>query len=121
LGRIDVRAQVNLAPGYRSDVLVKAPDVPGEYLLTDLRTTGAGALRAGFPEPEDVIARVIVRGPENPMSLPDAKALAGLAPYPDITAVQKTRTLTFGGAGSVWKVNGVQFDPARTDHCPVLG
>lgn len=128
LGRIDRRPQIDLTPGGSSDVLVQAPAEPGEYLLVKLadplvRITADPNGPRGTPE--DALARIVVRGPANPMDMPDPKALAGLAPYRDIGVVQKHRTLTLGGGDgrnpNRWTFDDKTFDPGRTDHSPVVG
>jgi FtsP/CotA-like multicopper oxidase with cupredoxin domain/peroxiredoxin len=122
LGTIQPMDFVTLAPGYRWDVLVQAPTTPGEYFVFDLQTSpGRPSLRLGEIETTSALARVVVCGTPKNMPLPDAAALAHLAPYKKITSVQNKRRLEFDGAGSVWKINGQQFDPTRTDHCPVVG
>ena len=120
LGRIDREPRIDLTPGVRSDVLIKAPDEPGEYFLVKLAQPPEPGAKVGTGE--DTLARIVVRGPANPMALPDPKTLAGLAPFRDVGAVQKTRALTFDGqGGTVWTVNNKQFNPDRTDISPVLG
>jgi FtsP/CotA-like multicopper oxidase with cupredoxin domain/peroxiredoxin len=122
LGTIQPMDYVPLSPGYRWDVLVQAPTTPGEYLLFDLQTSlGRPPLRLGQLETTSAIARVVVCGTPKNMPLPDAAALASLAPYAKITSVQNKRRLVFDGSGTVWKINGQEFDPTRTDHCPVVG
>jgi FtsP/CotA-like multicopper oxidase with cupredoxin domain/peroxiredoxin len=126
-GRIDRRARLDLTAGGTSDVLVQAPDGPGEYLLVKLADPSARLTEErDKPQgtPEDALARVVVRGPRRAMALPGPEALAGLAPHRDITAVQKHRTLVLGGRGGDsprWTFDDKTFDPDRTDHDPVVG
>lgn len=127
LGSIDLQQQIEMTAGGTSDVLIKAPAEPGEYLLVKL----ADPLARLSPDPmiitgtpEDTLARIVVRGPARPMNLPNANALANLAPYRDIDEVQRYRTLTLGGEGGDvprWTFDNKQFNPDRTDLTPVLG
>jgi FtsP/CotA-like multicopper oxidase with cupredoxin domain len=50
LGKVKRRERLELWPGYRSDVLVRAPETPGEYLLVDERSP-AGASLLSTEEP----------------------------------------------------------------------
>ena len=54
------------------------------------------------------------------MALPDPSALVTLAPDSPIASVQRYRELRFSGSELGWKINGMQFDPQRTDYSPVL-
>ena len=79
-GRMDEAAQIELQPGYRVDALVRL-DQPGEYELIDLPTPESASLRAASEEFK-VLARVrVLPSDAPPMALPDAAALAPLAPY----------------------------------------
>jgi FtsP/CotA-like multicopper oxidase with cupredoxin domain/peroxiredoxin len=120
LGDIFPRDPVSLAPGYRSDVLVKAPDRPGDYLIYDLRATAAKALRIGMVEPATVVARLHVCGKPRLMPLPTKAQLSGLAPYGPINSVVKSRSLDFDGADTTWTINKRQFNALRTDQCPLV-
>jgi FtsP/CotA-like multicopper oxidase with cupredoxin domain len=86
LGRIDSWDAVELQPGYRSDVLVKAPNVrePTLLLLTD-GVVGPAESLLGGEEPERILARVVVAGAPADMPLPSDADVAGLAPHAPIT------------------------------------
>lgn len=86
LGRIDTWDIVELQPGQRSDVLVKAPMVeePTEFLLTDGALPGDRSL-LGEAEPERILARVVVAGAGRDMPLPTEAEVAGLAPFEPVT------------------------------------
>lgn len=86
LGRIDTWEVVELQPGQRSDVLVKAPMVEEttEFLLTDGALSAARSL-LGEAEPERILARVVVTGAVRDMPLPTGAAVAGLAPFEPVT------------------------------------
>jgi FtsP/CotA-like multicopper oxidase with cupredoxin domain/peroxiredoxin len=122
LGRKVTKPRIDLSPGYRSDVLVKLPDKPGEYeyLLIDRAQSASRSLR-DKSKPEDALARVVIRGPAKPMQLPGDDTLSKLPKYPNIPPSQKKRTLEFDGAGAVWKIDGKQFNPNQYDQCPVVG
>lgn len=86
LGRIDVwrpGQSVQLQPGYRSDVLVKASRTPGTYRLIDAPSSASVALRA-VAEPEHLLAEVVVDGPPLDMPLPTSEEMAALAPFPGV-------------------------------------
>jgi FtsP/CotA-like multicopper oxidase with cupredoxin domain len=110
LGRIDSWQEVELLPGYRSDVLVKAPmvDQPLTLLLTDGDLSTDDSL-LGVAEPERVLARIQVRGEPMDMPLPTEAELAPLLPHPPITDDE------LDGAPQ-----SVHFDIASM-ACPVVG
>ena len=86
LGRVDTwpaGQAVELQPGYRSDVLVKASAKPGVYRLLDKETPAAASLRA-VAETENLLAEVVVEGEALNMKLPTSAEMALLAPFPGI-------------------------------------
>jgi FtsP/CotA-like multicopper oxidase with cupredoxin domain len=104
IGKMDSWDTVQLEPGYRSDVLVKADFLPQgtdsqEYLLID-RATPANQSLFGVPEPSRILAKIVVSGPTKAMSLPDDfyfKAVKLADVPPDITdeEVQCCQQLNF--------------------------
>ncbi|HYH67749.1 MAG TPA: Rid family hydrolase, partial [Urbifossiella sp.] len=78
---------LNLFPGYRSDVLVRAPDdASGEYYLVDTewddRETGLPRPEKGAdgsPELLRWVAKIVVAGPRRDMRLPEQHELAAHA------------------------------------------
>jgi len=96
LGRIDTwRRPIDLEPGYRSDVLFKAPMKKGRYYLISgevpakdsLLAVASGASiknEATGTKPRYAVA-IDVTGDPNDMPLPTAAELKGLAPYKPIT------------------------------------
>ena len=65
---------LELQPGYRSDVLVQAPQLAyGEtekiFYMVDLKTTAAASL-LGVAEAQQVLAKIVVRGTPKNMALP---------------------------------------------------
>ena len=75
---------VDLEPGYRSDILVKASSRPGHYAVLSLPGTPAKSLR-GTIQPQEVLAELVVDNvaPVN-MSLPTAAEMAKLNPFPGV-------------------------------------
>lgn len=117
LGKIVQQEQLELWPGYRSDVLVKAPDVPGEYLIVDERVEAGGGLN-GSAEERKYIGRLVIEGAARPMRLPDP---ADLAPFrlPSVSdsELTGTRSVTYGinvRNGQVhFEIDGKSYDPAE--------
>ncbi|QNM98542.1 multicopper oxidase family protein [Chitinimonas koreensis] len=88
LGRIDTwpadtTTGIELQPGYRSDVLVKASAKRGTYKLLDLGTPLGRAI-SNVAEPRNVLAEVIVEGDPIDMKLPTQAEMAPLAPFPGV-------------------------------------
>jgi FtsP/CotA-like multicopper oxidase with cupredoxin domain len=126
LGRIDTwpaGTPVALAPGYRSDVLVKASLKPGVYRLFDKSSTVATALRA-VAEPENLLAEVIIEGEPIDMKLPTSKEMAALAPFgntvlqPAAVGVQRVQFEIYGDVNAdpkklkpYFAVNNAEFNP----------
>ncbi|HEX8139005.1 MAG TPA: multicopper oxidase family protein [Pyrinomonadaceae bacterium] len=85
--------RVELNPGYRTDVLVKAkklddPNKPETFVLRDLESEGKDFKSEGLREEKERLhhlARVIVTGEEKDMKLPDESALAKLFPLQDLS------------------------------------
>jgi len=73
LGKSIQKDVLELLPGYRSDVLVKAPDKPGEYLLVDQAVTSG---INGEGEPLKYVARVVIEGDPVAMKLPADSSMA---------------------------------------------
>ncbi len=110
MGRIDTwKSPIELEPGYRSDVLFKAPPLAGGQTSTRYYImTGpiAAQNRLSFltipnrpeqltaelntSEPPQIIAVIDVEGTPQDMALPTDGELASLAPYKDITPEELT-------------------------------
>jgi FtsP/CotA-like multicopper oxidase with cupredoxin domain len=102
LGRIDTwHKNLELEPGYRSDVLFKAPMRPGRYYLfagavtaekSLLFLTHPGALKTGDVEgtPAKYIVAINVTNVSGNMPLPTEAQLKPLAPYKPITRNELT-------------------------------
>jgi FtsP/CotA-like multicopper oxidase with cupredoxin domain/peroxiredoxin len=114
LGRCRGTMQLELAPGYRSEVLVKAPPA-GDYLLIDARLSGPKSLTLDQPKPEATIARIHVAGIPLEMQLPTDDELKHVPTRPFIMQKEnRSRTFAFSGDG-VPLINGLSFDASRTD------
>jgi FtsP/CotA-like multicopper oxidase with cupredoxin domain/peroxiredoxin len=81
LGRIAQRDQLELWPGYRSDVLVKAPeDAAGaQYILYDRRVIGDKDVDTDL-EDRHYLALISIEGAPQPMPLPDEWPMKELRP-----------------------------------------
>ncbi len=86
LGRVDTwkaGAPIDLQPGYRSDVLIKASMTPGEYRIVDQPVSSAKSLRQA-EEPENLLAILKVTEEIDDMALPTSEEMAALAPFGDL-------------------------------------
>jgi FtsP/CotA-like multicopper oxidase with cupredoxin domain/peroxiredoxin len=107
---------VELAPGYRSDVLIHPPDgTSGEYYLVDSNAPpGTGA--DGSPEPLRHVARIVVAGSSAGMTRPLPAALRPhrLADL-DATAATTTQHAFYG---LVFPPNDIKFSISRDNLAP---
>jgi FtsP/CotA-like multicopper oxidase with cupredoxin domain len=83
-GEITPRTQVELEPGYRDDVMLKAPPSGGTFYLIDEKTPAAKSLQV-VAEPRKVLAVIKVQGPVHEMKLPVSAQLARFKPFKSIT------------------------------------
>ncbi len=115
LGKVVPRNLVELWPGYRSDVLIKAPDQPGEYLLVDERVAAGGGLN-GQPEDRKYIGRLIIEGTPNPQTLPRSQDLTSFR-LPSVRDDELTgsQTVTYGinVPPLRFEIDGRSFDPTH--------
>lgn len=86
LGRISTWQQVDLAPGYRSDVLVRAP-APGTYYVVDGGGDDKALTCPELPEQPNLLAKVVVTGAEQTMGLPTAAEVAPLLPFAPLVKI----------------------------------
>ena len=78
---------VELEPGYRSDVLVKA-GAPGTYYLVDKDQPDALTCPTkGQAEQPNLLAKIVVSGATNEMALPTDADVAGLAPFESLLEI----------------------------------
>lgn len=83
LGHIDTwkaGTPIDLQPGYRSDVLIKASMKSGNYRIIDLPTSSQKSLRQ-VDEPENLLAILKVIDEIDDMVLPTSAEMAPLAPF----------------------------------------
>jgi FtsP/CotA-like multicopper oxidase with cupredoxin domain len=127
---------VRLAPGNRTDVLVR-PDRPGTFALlatTEARSAMGMGMGVAVGAETTTLAALAPRGPtRRPSALPTFPADDG----PTRTATTGTRRLAFtmgmgpggtgsggmgpGGQGMIFGIDGRAYDPARTDQTIALG
>ncbi len=122
LGRVDKKDTVELWPGYRSDVLVRAPLVPGEYLLLDEQTAADKSMN-GVAESRKHIARIIIEGEPvaKPLPLPPDASMASLRlpSIPDNQVTGAPQSATYGiirvpTGGIAFTIDGKSFDMDST-------
>ena len=127
-GRIEARDVIDLYPGYRADVLVRAPDKEGEYRIVDEETPQVTSL-LGIKETRKPLARLRVAGAPVQMALPQESELAPLAPYRSIADAEVTgqQKVHFGvkispkNSPYPFALDGKGFDPAAAPRKLKLG
>lgn len=124
-GRLDRVKQVELQPGYRTDVLVRI-DEPGNYALIDLSTSPGRSLQA-VAEPLEILAKVRVNpSTDKPSDLPSAEALAKLAPYRQVRDDEvkgcqyNTFNIDTSSGAPKFQVNARSYDPAAPPRTMTL-
>lgn len=117
LGRVADRTELELWPGYRSDVLVQAPMVKhARYILRDKRVPAKGA---EFSEERRYLALVVVEGDPQEMKLPTDEQLKEFRPESLPASVTGQQVAAYGiipkGKGVVFTVDRTPFgnDEAR--------
>jgi FtsP/CotA-like multicopper oxidase with cupredoxin domain/peroxiredoxin len=113
IGRKIKSSMIELWPGYRSDVLVKAPKAPGEYLLINDAAPAEESLN-GKAEHLNYVGRIIVRGKYRPMDLPSDRSMAHLKlPYIKDASITGHQTAKYGiidaGQGVAFTIDGQSF------------
>jgi FtsP/CotA-like multicopper oxidase with cupredoxin domain/peroxiredoxin len=112
LGRRETKPQVQLWPGYRSDLLVQAP-AAGEYLLVDAASPPGQSVN-GLPEPVKYLAKVVVGGPPTAMAMPADADLARFRPVPLLTKdVVGKQSAVYSIANGSFQIDGRSYDPAQ--------
>ncbi len=116
LGKKDSWNELELEPGYRSDVLVKVAQ-PGTYYLIDLPTSPQRSLLA-VGETGQYLAKVVVEGEPVNMKLPEDSQLLAVKQQevpPDITEVTGKQevvfNIEFATQPAKFTINGQSFDP----------
>lgn len=114
LGKMIEKPEIELWPGYRSDVLVKAPMVKGEYILVDKEVSASNSI-SGTKKPLNYVARVIIDGEPQDMKLPTSEQMKGLR-LPSIKDAEITgkQEAKYGilavDSGVVFTIDGKSFD-----------
>ncbi len=131
LGEMTEWSHLELQPGYRSDLLVKAPP-PGTYIMQTLEVKPQRSI-SGLHQDPRYLARVQVKGPAlNPeMKLPDKDALKELPAKAGLTPITKVdnlmpieinlSTATDGQVEVQFLVNDNPFDKDKNLFTPQLG
>ena len=127
-GKIEAMDQTVLYPGYRADVLIKAPDKEGDYAIIDEESPGDTALRSLNSEARKPLGTLRVKGARKSMELPTVAELAPLAPYKSIADAEVTgkQEVHFGvvtgkPTSYPFAVNGEGFDPGAAPRKLRLG
>ncbi len=120
-GRIDSWNRLELQPGYRSDVLIRARALPAgrqraEFILYDGETPASRSLLA-VDEDRQALAKVVVEGPPMSMQMPSEAALQRFVPFAPIERIDGYQEAVFNISGGQFTVNGREFSP---DHRRVL-
>ncbi len=115
-GRMDVPAdkKIHLGPGYRADILFKAP-AAGTYLLVKEKESAANALK-GKVERSQVLLEVVVKPRRREMALPSRAALRSLAPHSTLAnaPIQGRQTVRFDIKGDTCQQRRCVATPSRT-------
>jgi FtsP/CotA-like multicopper oxidase with cupredoxin domain/peroxiredoxin len=125
LGKINTAPGIELWPGYRSDALVQAPMVEGVYLLIDEAVPAAQTM-TGDGKNRKHLAKVVVLGTPNPMSLPNDASLATFRPASiSASEVTGTQSATYGidpvGDSVEFHIDGKSYDPDGAPRILTLG
>jgi FtsP/CotA-like multicopper oxidase with cupredoxin domain len=116
-GRIDAWQTLELQPGYRSDVLVRAAQLPpgqrrAEFILYDGETPAERSLLL-VDEDQQPLAKIIVEGPPVVMDMPKEEDLARFVPFEPLGEVEGYQEAVFNIDNGRYTVNGHEFSPHR--------
>jgi FtsP/CotA-like multicopper oxidase with cupredoxin domain/peroxiredoxin len=117
-------------PGYRWDVLFKAPDEPGQYFLVDAAKLPGQPLRDDQqPDPAaalNYLAKITVDGDPRPMKLPNESDLAAAVPaqfqtisdeeIKDASGKPRVCAIELQLENGKHLVDKCEYDPARIDR-----
>jgi FtsP/CotA-like multicopper oxidase with cupredoxin domain len=109
-GRRDDLSVIELYPGYRADVLVKASKKTGTYKLYDQKDDNG----LFDPEIDQELADVVVNGEERGMNLPEVSQLEPLAPLEDLRPAKLYREplqVKFNIKAGKYIICGREFNP----------
>jgi peroxiredoxin len=114
-GKLEKKHVFEIAPGQRSDVLVKAslePSLKGDrvYHLKQVAVDGITAPH-GTPQDPMYLAKIVVKGHPRHMKLPDPKEVAKCRPLPDIRDAEISGYQNFAFAGHDGPAPASPLDP----------
>lgn len=128
LGHLDTWKQIDLEPGYRSDVLVSVNGPGVYYLYGDEQPDGVhlrenpslthslrSASQSSVPY---LLAKVVVSGPSQHMALPTDAELQGTAPFPSLLALDPTAPIAQSNTTPLTQENPLPIYPGP---CPNEG
>jgi FtsP/CotA-like multicopper oxidase with cupredoxin domain/peroxiredoxin len=124
-GAMDRRTQLELQPGYRSDVLIQAPAGPGKYQLTtevlDVRRAVKGKVVRKL-----TLAEISVEGEPRDMKLPPAGSLkkyvpTSLRPIRDDEIQGPPREIELSVLGGRFTIDDKTFSPRHANYNATLG
>ena len=103
-GRLEKQSVIEIAPGQRSDLLIKAPPLPPQvpqrvYHIKQTVVEGINAPHGAAQDPL-FLAKIVVTGQPRPMRLPDPKEVARCRPLPDIRGAELSGHKTFRFSGT---------------------
>ena len=125
LGTRVERSSVLMYPGYRSDVLVKAPAQAGTYLLNTALKDAKKSLRKRIASTSSLL-KVIVAGEPKDMPLPSPESFAPYAPFTDADVptdqqISGRTAWRFRADDAKFTINDVLFDPAEVNYKVAVG
>jgi FtsP/CotA-like multicopper oxidase with cupredoxin domain/peroxiredoxin len=117
--------QIDLGPGYRSDVLVKAPDSGGPYYLTDLASRAILPFQRDRPKSTSYLMRIELGATADPKEIPPDDEFAQLKrPTPvDAATPVRSRPVEFKGGDDLLGgfINNLKFKHDRSDFVTTVG
>ncbi|CAN5268565.1 hypothetical protein BH10PLA2_BH10PLA2_11710 [soil metagenome] len=112
-----------LQPGYRSDLLIQAPDQEGDYLFASLKVSPTQSLRR-VSQSVTPLARIRVKGNMNPMKLPNKDAIGKYS----LKSIDEKELFNrqpvkfeFDADSLPFTINKTPFDRDHPGVCPRLG
>ncbi len=119
-GRLEEKNSLQLYPGYRSDILVKAPRIEGARLVYSVIRDPEKAILRRQTERQNIL-RIVVEGAPLEMPLPTQSALQKVAAFdsgdvPRDDEIVNRRVLRFSQDGNRFLINGEEFDPNSIEH-----
>jgi FtsP/CotA-like multicopper oxidase with cupredoxin domain/peroxiredoxin len=124
-GTLVEKTSLQLYPGYRSDILVKAPIVAGPRLVYSLIRDPGKAI-SKRPLDQQNILRLVIEGTPRDMPLPSLRSLEQVRAFTDQDVprddeIVNRRVLRFAETATTFTINGESFDPNNIRHTIKLG